>query len=45
MTESIVSVATAIAGVFANFPDKIAKIVEKFEDVDRAKSRGDFCQN
>ena len=39
------SVATAIAGVFANFPDKIAKMVGKFEDVDRAKSQGVFCQN
>ena len=39
------SVATAVAGVFANFPDRIAKIVGKFGDVDRAKSRGVFCQN
>jgi hypothetical protein len=32
------SVATAIAGVFANFTNKIGKITEKLEDVDKAKS-------
>ena len=32
------SVASAIAGVFANFPNKIAKITEKFEHVDETKS-------
>jgi hypothetical protein len=39
------SVASAIAGVFANFPNKIAKITGKFEHVDKAKSRGVFCQH
>jgi hypothetical protein len=34
----MVSVATAIAGVFANFANKIGKITEKLEDVDKAKS-------
>ena len=28
------SVATAIAGVFANFANKIDKITEKLEDID-----------
>jgi len=32
------SVATAIAGVFANFTNKIDKITEELEDVDKAKS-------
>jgi hypothetical protein len=32
------SVATAIAGVFAIFANKIDKITEKLEDVDKAKS-------
>jgi hypothetical protein len=32
------SVATAIAGVFANFTNKIGKITEKLEDVDKTKS-------
>jgi hypothetical protein len=32
------SVATAIAGVFANFTNKIGKITEKLEDVDRHHS-------
>jgi hypothetical protein len=32
------SVATAIAGVFANFTNKICKITEELEDVDKAKS-------
>jgi hypothetical protein len=32
------SVATAIAGVFANFTNKIGKITEKLEAVDKAKS-------
>jgi hypothetical protein len=40
-----VSVASAIAGVFANFPNKIAIITEEFEDVDNAKSRGVVCQH
>jgi hypothetical protein len=38
------SVASAIAGVFANFPNKIAKITGKFEYVDKANNRGVFCQ-
>ena len=38
------SVATAIAGVFANFANKIDKIPEKLEDVDKAKSQGVSCQ-
>ena len=33
-----VSVATAIAGVFANFTNKIGILTEKLEDVDKAKS-------
>jgi hypothetical protein len=33
-----ISVATAIAGVFANFANKIDKMTEKLEDVDKAKS-------
>jgi hypothetical protein len=33
-----VSVATAIAGVFANFTNKIGKLTEKLEDVDKAKT-------
>ena len=32
------SVAAAIADVFANFANKIGKIIEKLEDVDKAKS-------
>jgi hypothetical protein len=39
------SVATAIAGVFANFTNKIGKITGKLEDVDKAKSRGVSCQH
>jgi hypothetical protein len=39
------SVATAIAGVFANFTNKMGKITEKLEDVDKAKSRGVSCQH
>jgi len=39
------SVATAIAGVFANFTNKIDKMTEKLEDVDKAKSRGVSCQH
>jgi len=39
------SVATAIAGVFANFTNKIGKITDKLEDVDKAKSRGVSCQH
>ena len=31
------SVATAIAGVFANFTNKIGKITDKLENVDKAK--------
>ena len=34
------SVASAMAGVFANFPSKIAKITGKFEHVDKAKAKG-----
>jgi hypothetical protein len=40
-----ISVVTAIAGVFAIFANKIDKITEKLEDVDKAKSRGVFCQH
>ena len=36
----ISSVATAIAGVFANFANKIGKITEKLKDVDKAKAEG-----
>jgi hypothetical protein len=32
------------AGVFANFPNKTAEITGKFEEVDKAKGRGVFCQ-
>jgi len=39
------SVATAIAGVFANFTNKIGKITEELENVDKAKSRGVSCQH
>jgi hypothetical protein len=38
------SVATAIVGVFAIFANKIYKITEKLEDVDKTKSRGVSCQ-
>ena len=44
-SKELVSVATAIAGVFANFANKIGKITEKLEDVDKAKSRGVSCQH
>jgi hypothetical protein len=40
-----ISVATAIAGVFANFTNKIGKMTDKLENVDKAKSRGIFCQH
>jgi chorismate mutase len=36
------SVASAIA---ANFPNKIAKITGKFENVDKAKVQGVLCQH
>jgi len=39
------SVASAIAGVFANFPNKIAKITRKFGHVDKVNSRGVLCQH
>jgi hypothetical protein len=39
------SVASAIAGVFAKFPNKIAKIAGKFENVDKAKNQGVLCQH
>jgi hypothetical protein len=39
------SVVTAIAGVFANFANKIEKITDKLKDVDKAKSRGVSCQH
>ena len=39
------SVATAIADVFANFANKIGKITEKLEDVDKVKSREVSCQH
>jgi len=42
---SMDSVATAIAGVFANFTNKIGKITGKLKDVDKAKSRGVSCQH
>jgi hypothetical protein len=38
------SVATAIAGVFANFTNKIGKITGELEDVDKTKSSGVSCQ-
>ena len=41
----IPSVATAIAGVFANFTNKIGEITEKLEDIDKAKSREVSCQH
>jgi hypothetical protein len=41
----VVSVATAIVGVFANFVNKIDKITEKLKDVNKAKSRGVSCQH
>jgi hypothetical protein len=41
----LTSVATAIAADFAILPNKIAKIMGKFENVDKAKSRGVFCQH
>ena len=37
---TLISVATAIAGVFANFANKIGKITEELEDVDKAKAEG-----
>jgi hypothetical protein len=40
-----ISVATAIAGVFANFKNKMGKITEELEDVDKAKSQGVSCQH
>jgi hypothetical protein len=39
------SVATAIAGVFAIFANKMDKITGKLEDVDKAKSQGVSCQH
>jgi hypothetical protein len=39
------SVATVLTGVFANLSNKIAKITEKFENVDETKNRGVFCQH
>jgi len=42
---SILSVATAIAGVFANLANKIGRIIEKLGDVDKAKSQGVSCQH
>ena len=39
------SVASAIAGVFATFTNKIAKIMKILEDIDKAKSQGVFCQH
>jgi len=44
-TIAIHSVATAIAGVFANFTNKTGKITEKLEDVDKTKSQGVSCQH
>ena len=41
----LTSVATAIAGVFANFTNKIGKMTDKLENVDKAKSQGVFCQH
>jgi hypothetical protein len=40
-----ISVATAIAGVFAIFANKIDKITDKLEDVDKVKSQGVSCQH
>jgi hypothetical protein len=34
-----------IAGVFSNFPNKMPKILGKLECLDKAKSRGFFCQH
>jgi len=42
---NLFSVATAIAGVFANFTNKIGKTTDKLEDVDKSKSRGVSCQH
>ena len=39
------SVASAIVGVFANFPNKIAKNTGKFENVDETKNQRVFCQH
>ena len=39
----LISVVTAIAGVFAIFANKIDKITEELEDVDKAKSWGSLA--
>jgi hypothetical protein len=39
------SVATAIAGVFAIFANKMDTITDKLEDVDEVKSRGVSCHH
>ena len=37
-------IVSARAGVFANFPNTIAEITGKLEDVEKAKGQGVFCQ-
>jgi hypothetical protein len=37
-------IVSARAGVFANFPNTIAEITGKLEDVEKAKDQGVFCQ-
>ena len=44
-TSACSSVASVMTGVFANFPNKIAKITGKFENVNQAKNRGVLCQH
>jgi hypothetical protein len=39
------SVAMAQAADFANLPNKIGKVMEKIENVDKARGRGVFCQH
>ena len=39
------SVAAVQTGVLANFPNKLAKITGKFENVDESKNQGVFCQH
>lgn len=44
MMSITINVVTAIVSVFANFPDKIARITENFGDADKARNWGVFCQ-
>jgi hypothetical protein len=37
--------STSVASATANFPNKIAKITGKFENVDKAKNQGVLCQH